>query len=370
MGFTRRLALITTPVLLVTLAVMLALSLHSQWEEMRRAETNELAAVSLMLRSSLDRTGAVALAEAQILARQPEIAAAIAAQDRQALVSRLQSSFAYLKAETGVQIFQFHTAALRLLVRIHDPSRFGDDSSSRPMVVAATRQLRGQAGLEIGPTGWLTLRGIAPVLQGEGLAGTAEIGFDLIPILQAVKEATGAEVAVVLSSAVTGGPPRDAQSGDLALHGSTDDTLFKRLFADASISLAKDTVQTDREIDGEFYGVTVQPLLDYSGRMIGGVVTAKDFSAAQRAFRRHALILLFVGFCGLVICHSIILVSVRALVSDPLAALAQYVEGLARGTMAPIPPIGGAAEANKVARAVADLSRKAGAADAGLKDRA
>jgi hypothetical protein len=352
MNFSQRVAAISAVVLVTVLGVMAGMSLRQQWSGVEANQRNELAAVSLMLRSSLARTGSFALAEAEMVARQPEVARAAAAQDRQALTARLKDGFAYLKAETGVEIFQFQTADLKILLRVHDPARFGDDvANSRPIVVTANRSRRGQRGIEFGPTGLLTLRGVAPVIDDGQLVATAEIGFDLKPILQSVKAATGAEAAIVLSAAMTGRPAAERQSfGDLYLYDSTDNRLFGRLFTSTAVTLAKDAVQLDSELDGEIHGMIVEPLLDYSGRMIGGIVAAKNFTAPTRAFRRNAGVLLFVALCGLMIGYGVIVVSVRAFVARPLAALADYAEARTGAGDERPPPAGGSADIDRIAR--------------------
>ena len=335
MDFSRRLALSALAIFALFYAAICAVSLRFQEDSLRKFEAGELSAVSLLVHSSLARAGATATAEAQMVARQSAVVEAMAAKDKAALIRLLQDSHAYLKSQTGVSVFGIQSADLKTIVRLHDLGRDGEDvSTSRPIVVTANRSRQDQTGIEIGSTGILALRGVVPVMKGSDLVGTAEIGFELEPLLRSVKAASGADIAVVLSSAMTGVSTGDNRTGgDLVLSDSTDSRLFGQLIASSSLRLAREPLQVEATVDGEDYGISIDPLQDYSGRMIGGVVGARSFSSVHRDAVRDGYFVLFLAFCGLVICYSVLVVAIRAFVMRPLAALNDYVDELAKNNL-------------------------------------
>lgn len=149
----------------------------------RAAQRVEISGVALLIRHSIALASFFALAEAEMLARHPGVFQGFAERDRDDILSRLQTSLAYLRAQTGVEVLQFHRADFRNLVRLQDIARHGDDvSKRRPIVVAAIRSGRSQRGLELGPSGAL-LRGTAPVMRGRVLLGFIEVGLSVNPLL-------------------------------------------------------------------------------------------------------------------------------------------------------------------------------------------
>ncbi|WP_406854842.1 cache domain-containing protein [Alsobacter sp. KACC 23698] len=360
MNFATRLSLVTAGVLSLAICAVVATALRGGLENARARRQAELAAVGLLMRDALDRSSAFALAQAESLARQPEVRRALAQRDRPGLAERLGETFAYLRGEAGVELMQFQDADMRILVRLQDVERFGDAASGRPMVIAANRSGRSQRGVEIGPTGVLALRGIAPILLEGKLVGSAEVGLDMRPLLQAIKAATDAEAAVVLSAAMT--QTGRGAAGDVVVQGSTDDRLFGALVANPEFRLARERIQFESVIGADRYAVVNEPLLDFSGRMIGGVVAARNVNVAARAFNREALILGFIGAVGLILAFSVVTVSVRAFLLRPIEAMALYAERLAGGERPAAPPsIGGAREVARAARAFGALAEAAGA---------
>ena len=370
MDFSRRLSLAVLAILTLFYAAICATSLRNQSESLRKFEAGELSAVSLLMRASLARAGATATAEAQIIGRQIPVVEAIAAGNKDALVRLLQDTHAYLKAQTGVSVFGIQSADLRTIVRLHDLGRDGEDvSASRPMVVTANRSRQDQTGIEFGTSGLLALRGVVPVMKGGTLVGTAEIGFELEPLLRSVKAASGADIAVVLSTAMTGVSAGDGRSsGDLVLSDSTDTRLFGQLISSSSLRLAREPLQLQAQVDGEDYGISIDPLQDYSGRMIGGIIGARNFSAAHREASRDVFFVLFLAFCGLVVCYSIVVVSIRAFLMRPLSALNDYVDALGKGEVdLKTPSPGGTDEFARLSRSVAAITDKLAGQDSARK---
>ncbi len=102
-------------------------------------------------------------------------------------------------------------------------------------------------------------------LEGEKeVVGVAVLAADLRPPLNEFKSSTGSDIFLV------------DHSGSMAV--GTDDALWQR-FA-GKISARKSRMET-REEDGRFYSMVVLPLHDGVGRVIGALVTARDFTETQ-----------------------------------------------------------------------------------------
>jgi methyl-accepting chemotaxis protein len=371
MSFGSRIAALSSVLLLASFGTLTVFTLSDLRDGMRQQQAAALRTVSLTLRSTLDRNGNTALAMAQMMALQPGNVTAVANGDREALIERMKAVYDYLHKQNGVEILQFQTADLKMLLRLSEPARFGDDvSQSRPMVVSANHNRLGQNGLEMGRTGILSLRGVAPMMQGSTLVGTAEVGFGLPGLVRAVKTRTGAEIAIVLSVAMTGGVQQDRKAyGDLVIGDSTDNALFARLLTAAGPRLAREDAFTETTIDGSTWGLVITPLLDFSGRMIGGFIGAQDFSALHAGYQRQVWRLLFISLGGLVLCYSVLVVAMRAFVFRPLTVLGDWLEAKA-GSREPATgePGGGAAEVDRIVKAATALVARTAPSPAAAKE--
>jgi hypothetical protein len=357
MGFSHRVAFATAAALALALGGVLALSVHNGREALRQQTHDVLANVSLVTRTLFTRAAGVVIGQAEMLARQPETRAAVAARDRAGLAARFGEGFGYLKAEAGVEILAVQTADLKQLYQAHDPSQFGEDATSRPILVSTNRSRRGQRGIEMGLAGLAAVHGTAPVMQGDTLVGTLDVGMPLTSMLYAVKNTTGAEIAAVLSTSITGPLPGDRRRyGDLVVSEATDGRVFDSVLETVRPNLVKDDVMTQVEVGDDTYGVLITPLLDFSGRSIGVVVGAKRLTPLFAALHQRVLVSLAVSACGLIVCFSVVLVALRGLVVRPLAALAAHVERVADGVDVPAEvPRGGIAEVERLAAAAARI---------------
>jgi hypothetical protein len=254
--------------------------------------------ISGTLAGAFDQAGKFALALAETTARRADIGAALADKDRAALQRLSQGPYDYLRQQAGIQIFGFHGKDIRYLLRMHRPETFDDDISAfRSMVVAANRTGRAQTGLEIGIAG-IGVRGIAVVNHGDAMVGTMEVGLDIRPILDLVKTSTNADIAVVVVPSMSGVALDDKtpRFGDLNLVMSTDDRLFAALLTGSRIGPTRDIDIKEQRIDGRTYDMVTQPLVDFSGRLVGMTIALKD--GAQSDARRIGTDLWVMALCG------------------------------------------------------------------------
>lgn len=299
----RRISRWTAALITLTLGTMVLLTQRTQDELQARDRAAEMQAVSKAVSVSMDQAAQFALAQAEALARRRGLPALLLAERRDALLDQTRDTYDYLRSHAGVSVFGFHTRDLRYLLRVHKLDAFNDDISRlRPMVLAANRTGRPQSGLEMGVSGIVGVRGVAVLREGDALAGTAEVGVDLQPLLEQVKTSTNAEVAVLISTSLSGFTPgKDSKLplfGDLLLSASTDSALFTRLLREDRLRVGRETRIEDLSLDGRRQALVVQPLVDYSGRMIGSVVAVKDRSGREALTHRSHVELWVAALCG------------------------------------------------------------------------
>ncbi|ABD88052.1 cache domain-containing protein [Rhodopseudomonas palustris] len=297
----------TALVLAIGFGAMIAITFSMQTEMIARDRDNQMAAVSEAITAALDQAGKFALTQAETTARRASVGRALAAGNRAELLALTAGTYGYLKTQS-VPVFGFHSADMKYLLRLHLPENFGDDLTRiRPMVLAANKSRRSQVGLEIGIAGTF-VRGIAIVENGADFVGTVEAGLNLQPILEQVKSISNADIAIVLSQSFAGLPARGPNDkgvgevfGDLNLFASTDSPLFAALLRDGAIRLVRSREVAERQIQGQSGAVLVQPLIDFSGRMIGNVVAAKSFAYHGAELRRTQTELIAAALIGAIL---------------------------------------------------------------------
>jgi hypothetical protein len=302
-----RVGLIAASVLALCFGTMIAITFSMQNEVIARDRDHQMDAVSQAITAALDQAGRFALTRAETTARQSAVTRALAANDRAALAELAGPTYAYLKTQS-VPVFGFHAADMTYLLRLHLPGKFGDDLTKfRPMVLAANKTRRSQVGLEIGVAGTF-VRGIAVINDAGRFVGTVEAGLNLEPILEQVKTLTNADIAVVLSQSLAELPPRGAndkgvseQFGDLIALASTDTPLFTGLLRDGAIRLARSREVVPHRIRDEAGAILVQPLIDFSGRMIGNIAAVKTFPSHGAALQRSRTELIAAALIGAIL---------------------------------------------------------------------
>jgi len=103
-------------------------------------ETQQFTLMKSIVQTALSDAENKALARAELISDLPHVQQLFAAQDRAGLMAELGKMFTNQKNRHGVDQAQFHLAPAQSFLRLHDPSKFGDDlTTTRPMVVALNR---------------------------------------------------------------------------------------------------------------------------------------------------------------------------------------------------------------------------------------
>jgi methyl-accepting chemotaxis protein len=311
------------------------------------AEQGQFDLMQAIFDTALRDAESKALARAELVASLPVTREAMATRDRQRLLDQFAAMFEVQKERYGVDQVQFHIPPATSLLRLHDPSTFGDDLSRfRPIVVAVNRDHTSQKGLAIARAG-PAIFGVAPIADMQGNpTGSVEFGLDFGEMLVALKTAYGLEFSLFIEEK----PLRDFAAGvDPALLSdqnrvgrfvrfhTTNGALMKDLALDADISVVSEPVRYARDSQGVPYGVLLIPLSNASGQSLGVVAVARDFSNSRAAAGRSLVWQICLAIFAIVLLAGAIIVVLRGLLLRPLEIVVErFVKLSSGGTSAPI----------------------------------
>ena len=172
-----RIALSSAGVLIIAVAIISTVISNSMSGIIREAEERELRGVFDNVKVTIESESRVAQAMSAVVAGIPQAQQAFADRDRDALGQLFVPGFSVLKKEYGVRQFQFHTPPATSFLRVHKPTKFGDDLSSfRKTVVETNNTVRPVGGIEKGVAG-LGVRGMVPVVNNGQHVGSVEFGM-------------------------------------------------------------------------------------------------------------------------------------------------------------------------------------------------
>ncbi|MDH6266562.1 methyl-accepting chemotaxis protein [Rhizobium sp. SG_E_25_P2] len=328
MKLERRIAVIASLILGATLAIGGWILYADGRAALSASEKKEIEATSLVLITAMTQAENLTVSHSELIAQDNQVIALLKAGDRAGLMAKMKPTLDSLALEAGVDVLHFQTADIKSFLRVWAPEDFGQDLSKiRPMVLAANRSRKPQKGLEIGLKG-LSLRAVSAAIDSDAVIGTVEVGVSLKMLMEASKSSTGADFAIFLDpqyipTAKGGFGERGAK---LQLDGSTNSTLFEALQKDGLIKLSRGPELEITKREAATLGVMTRPLLDYSGKVIGAMIVARDFTVAEAAFRATLVTVIVVALSGLMIGFGVIMAGLRAFVFRPLEELADELQ--------------------------------------------
>ena len=111
-----------------------------------------------------------------IYATDEELVLALQSGERDQLLQEVEQIYPRLQSEHGLNVFEFGDASGIVLLRGHNPGKYGDDKSGLSAIQSA---LDGQsiAGFEFGTSG-LSVRAFVPIIHNNTVIGTLQSGVD------------------------------------------------------------------------------------------------------------------------------------------------------------------------------------------------
>jgi hypothetical protein len=337
------------PALLIATAIVVILAITGVAQLLtgrllESAHEGDYALMRQILADFINSTERQAVSRAEIVAAMPSVRAAFIARDRPKLLAECDKMFHVEEEKYGVDQAQFHTPPGVSFLRLHDPTKFGDDSSTdRPMLAEAHDTKLVRTGLEIASTGPAVF-GIVPIFdEGGQLAGTFEMGLDFAPKLDRMKQAYGVEAALFFEEKLlkehATNLPGDVVSGKnrvgrfIRFH-STHPELVAELIDDRDVDV-KQPKSYEREGSGRSWGVQLVPLYNYANEQIGVVALATSFGEDKRLAHRAQIWQILAAVFGVLVFAGTTLIVVRGFLLAPLAALTEKFSALAEGGQPP-----------------------------------
>lgn len=322
MSIDRLLALISALAVAIVLLLGGGLMLADEKALLSEAQQREIDKTAVVFTAAIDQAATLSATHSELLATDPTIRPLLEAGDRAGLQAYARPILDRLKNLAGIDVIHFHDPQMKSLLRVWDPDNFGQDLSTyRPMVVAANRSRQTQKGLEVATKG-LSLRAISAVMDGDRLIGTVEAGVSLQSLADLAKSVTGGDYALVLDPQyVRDQNTETAARNGLVLNAATDRALFEKILAGGNVILSRSSYLFDFSTGDRTLSVQGKPLIDYSGNMIGTILTTCDFSDLQKYANRSLVTLISVCLGGLLIIFAIIMVTIRMAIIAPLRDL-------------------------------------------------
>jgi methyl-accepting chemotaxis protein len=304
-------------------------------------ERSQFQLMQSILDTALRNAADEALARADIIASLPVTKQAVAAKDRERLLAEYAEMFTAQKARRGVDQAQFHVPPAQSLLRLHDPSAFGDDLTRfRPIVVAVNREKAARKGVAIARGGPVIV-GVAPVQDAQGNhVGSFEFGLDFGRLIDGLKAAYGLDFTVFveekpLREFAQGLNPavlsEQNRLGRFIRFHTTNGAVMKELIADADIATVNEPVRYTRDSQGLPYGVLLVPLRDGAGDALGVIAVARDFSGSRATAGRSLVWQICLGIFAIVILSGVVIVVVRGFLLRPLQVIDRRFAEIAAG---------------------------------------
>src|SRR4051812_18645680 len=176
-----------------------ALALFSMWQQQAIIDTaldREARDDYANLTAALNSETRTLLAVAESLASSQAVKDALKSKDRAGLLAQLKEAHQRIKPR-GLELVSIQIPPATTFGRVHNPGTFDDDvSERRKMVVQGMASKKPVGGIEAGRDA-LNVFGLAPVMAGETLLGTMDVGAPFgKTFVESMKERFGVDVGI------------------------------------------------------------------------------------------------------------------------------------------------------------------------------
>ncbi|MCB9208326.1 MAG: PAS domain-containing protein [Ignavibacteriales bacterium] len=237
-----------------------------------------------------------------------------------------------LKKKHEIEQLQFHTPPATSFLRLHKPSKFGDDLSSfRQTVVEANKNKKLISGIEVG-RGGPGLRVVMPVENKGSHIGTVEFGLGLGNILTGINTALNIEYAIGIKKEAFEKAKRfDAAETDI-INGDV-------IFYDYSKNMIKNNLTTevlDKSIkrfdvnEKEFASYSF-PIFDYANNSVGYIVLYSDISEHIDTMKASLLQTILIIVAISILASFILTMLLRFTVIKPLEFMSNAADEFSKG---------------------------------------
>lgn len=244
------------------------------------------------------------------ISRDTQLRQAMMANDGDALYQKSLPLFNQLFHDHGISHFYYHTAAARTLLRVHSPDEFGDEVDRATFLQAAQSQ-KFVFGLELGPFGMLTYRGVFPWRVADKLIGYIELGIEVDYVLKQLQSIVKKDFLITLNKDQldreqwqlgrehSGRPQNwDLFSDQVIAYQTLPDfsNLAKIKLLDLKRLVGEDEY-SDIVIEQQVYRIKGFPLLDFSDQLIGGLYVLHNITQQTTSFKAFIVPIILASAC-------------------------------------------------------------------------
>jgi len=192
--------LILLPMALASVLVLAAFVVglyHEEQEHLTEDLARSIQAVEGYYHQALEERAHKLGAALEVIATDAVLRSALEARDRDALLADAMPLFKQLKIRHNITHFYFHDAQRVNILRVHQPSRYGD-TIERFTALAAEGRKTLSHGVELGPLGTFTLRAVMPLWQDDRLLGYIELGEEVDQIVKDMERVFNIDLVVAI----------------------------------------------------------------------------------------------------------------------------------------------------------------------------
>jgi methyl-accepting chemotaxis protein len=292
---------------------------------------------------SLNEIGRRMSAHAVLLAENPRLVEAVGSGDRLQAERAFVAALAKLReVDASVSVLEVADRSGRIVIRGHNPTRFGDDKSQEPGFAAGLKGNRHTA-LSVSPTSKeASYMSVAPLRDARGeVVGALNVGSRLrIDVAREIKSATGLDIALFVNGEPTASTMAESEPGKLKARSALIDEAGRQDVTSQAIIL-----------DGRTHEAKALRLVSDNGQTLGvlALKSHDQVDAEISAFVKRVAGGVFLMLCVLVPC----LIFAVSLVTRRLAALTEATTRIADGQLElDVPGVSSKDEIGRLSRAV------------------
>jgi methyl-accepting chemotaxis protein len=284
-----RVTLVALAALLVIAGFMAASSKVGQQRLLSEIDANAIAYDQTLFEALLKKHFQRLENQLTLALRLEEIPEAFAIRDREGLEIGAVPAYDLMHARGNFTRMSFYVDPGVAFFRAHDPIRHGDRvTPARGLVEEALQNKQARMGLEADGNG-AHLFVVQPIFREGGFLGLVEVGGDLQPVLDELKETLGSEAAIILLRGSTSSPQAQDQSAWDVL-AATDESLLNRTRKRVDFARGLETEHRISHKDGHrTLATTLFAFRDFRGKSIGVVAVSSNVTAFSATMKRTLL---------------------------------------------------------------------------------
>ncbi|WP_156291956.1 methyl-accepting chemotaxis protein [Oceanobacillus salinisoli] len=172
----QKLLTIILAITILSLTVTVAVIYMTTDRGFEKLVTNQQSEIEHTVQTQFDKVAADLQELTEMYASNPEIIATYQTDNRDEMEDSIQTIYSQLEQEHQLNVFELGDTTGAVLLRGHNPEKFGDDKSDLPAIQKA---LNGDlaSGFEFGSSG-LSVRAFAPIIDQNEVIGTLQTGVD------------------------------------------------------------------------------------------------------------------------------------------------------------------------------------------------